>query len=126
MAEQLWCRCWRHSVLNPGWMKLISEIFHDHCHGDGTMTPATLRRGAFVKCYWKPGKKKLKFMSNNNETISTKEEQTCVSSILNDLIHSCVLCLMQTYPSFHPAMVRTKNVVISTYNIYIYIYFDRT
>lgn len=24
-------------------MKLISEIFHDHCHGDGTMTPATLR-----------------------------------------------------------------------------------
>lgn len=24
-------------------MKLISEIFHDHCDGDGTMTPATLR-----------------------------------------------------------------------------------
>jgi hypothetical protein len=62
-------------------------------------------------------------MSNNNETISTKEEQTCVSSILNDLIHSCVLCLMQTYPSFHPAMVRTKNVVISTY-IYTLIELD--
>eukprot|EP00435_Cladocopium_sp_Y103_P052751 s621_g16.t1 len=42
-AEQVWCRCRRHSVLSPGWMKLISEIFHDHCHGDGTMTPATLR-----------------------------------------------------------------------------------